>query len=394
MSINELLNELCPDGVEFVKIWEVTAWNKKFSGVAKEMQRKVILYPSVFAKVFDDIEDSTGSVRLLATGIKDEERWTTEEKAGDNLCEGEIVAIPGGGTPNVKYYNGKFVTSDNRIATSLDTNVLSNKFLYYLLSNKIKEITKFYRGASIQHPSMKDILNIEIPLPPIGIQTKIVQVLDQFEKLTAELTAELKCRKLQYKYYRDKLLTFDEKDVEFVKLGDCCEISRGKVYSKKYLAEHMGEYPVYSSQTTNDGILGEIGTYDYDGKFLTWTTDGAYAGTVFYRQGKFSITNVCGLISCSNPNLTLKFLYYWLTIEAPKHVHQGMGNPKLMSNQMANIKIPLPSIETQTKIATILDQFETLTTSLQSGIPAEIEARRKQYEYYRNKLLTFKRKES
>lgn len=82
MSINELLNELCPDGVGFVKIWEVTAWNKKFSGVAKEMQRKVIPYPSVFAKVFDDIEDSTGSVRLLATGIKDEERWTTEKKLG------------------------------------------------------------------------------------------------------------------------------------------------------------------------------------------------------------------------------------------------------------------------------------------------------------------------
>ena len=173
--------------------------------------------------------------------------------------------------------------------------------------------------------------------------------------------------------------------VEFVKLGDVCKISRGKVYSKKYLAEHIGEYPVYSSQTANDGILGRIGTYDCDGKFLTWTTDGAYAGTVFYRQGKFSVTNVCGLISCSNPFLSLKFLYYWLTIEAPKHVHQGMGNPKLMSNQMAKIKIPLPPIDVQIEIVRILDKF----TSLEAELEAELDCRKRQYEYYRDKLLSF-----
>lgn len=173
--------------------------------------------------------------------------------------------------------------------------------------------------------------------------------------------------------------------VEFVKLGDVCKISRGKVYSKKYLAEHIGEYPVYSSQTANDGILGKIGTYDCNGNFLTWTTDGAYAGTVFYRQGKFSVTNVCGLISCSNPILSLKFLYYWLTIEAPKHVHQGMGNPKLMSNQMAKIEIPLPPIEVQTEIVRILDKF----TSLEAELEAELDCRKRQYEYYRDKLLSF-----
>ncbi len=177
--------------------------------------------------------------------------------------------------------------------------------------------------------------------------------------------------------------------VEFVKLGDVCKISRGKVYSKKYLAEHIGEYPVYSSQTANDGILGKIGTYDCDGKFLTWTTDGAYAGTVFYRQGKFSVTNVCGLISCSNPFLSLKFLYYWLTIEAPKHVHQGMGNPKLMSNQMAKIEIPLPPIDVQIEIVRILDKFTSLEAELEMELEAELDCRKRQYEYYRDKLLSF-----
>lgn len=173
--------------------------------------------------------------------------------------------------------------------------------------------------------------------------------------------------------------------VEYKKLIDICSLSRGKVYSKTYLSENMGDYPVYSSQTANNGELGKISTYDYDGEFLTWTTDGAYAGTIFHRKGKFSITNVCGLISLKSKNVLLRFLYYWLGIEAPKHVYQGMGNPKLMSNQMEHIEIPVPPLPIQEEIVRILDHFTELTASLQ----AELQARQEQYEYYRNKLLTF-----
>ena len=87
-----------------------------------------------------------------------------------------------------------------------------------------------------------------------------------------------------------------QKGVEYVKLGEVCKLERGKVFSKKYIEEHPGQYPVFSSQTANNGELGKIDTFNYNGEFLTWTTDGAYAGTIFYREGKFSITNVCGLI--------------------------------------------------------------------------------------------------
>ena len=96
-ELNDLIRKLCPDGVEFVPIWKFTAWDKKFNGVDKKWQANVISYPYVLAKVFDDIEDNTGNVKLLSTGISDKDRWTTEEKAGKNLCEGEIVAIPWGG---------------------------------------------------------------------------------------------------------------------------------------------------------------------------------------------------------------------------------------------------------------------------------------------------------
>ena len=173
--------------------------------------------------------------------------------------------------------------------------------------------------------------------------------------------------------------------VEYRKVGDIANISRGKVMSKEYLKENAGEYPVYSSQTENDGKLGAITTYMFDGEYLTWTTDGANAGTVFYRSGKFSVTNVCGVIDNTSKDVDTKYLYYILNREAPHYVNSGMGNPKLMSNVMARINLPVPPLEVQREIVHILDSFTLLTAEL----TAELTARKKQYEFYRDKLLTF-----
>ena len=171
--------------------------------------------------------------------------------------------------------------------------------------------------------------------------------------------------------------------VEWKKLGEVADIQRGRVISKKYLEEHRGEFPVYSSQTQNDGVIGRIDTYDFDGEYITWTTDGAYAGTVFYRLGKFSITNICGLIKPKD-ELLIKYVFYWLQIEAKKYVASGSGNPKLMSNVVAKIKIPIPSLEIQGKIVNILDKLINYIFELQ----LELQSRTKQYTYYRDKLLS------
>ena len=239
-------------------------------------------------------------------------------------------------------------------------------------------------------PSLtQTVLNrVKIPVPPPEIQREIVHILDNFTALTAELTA----RKQQYEYYRDSLLSFGENQVEWVKIESICSIQRGRVMSKEYIAENKGSYPVYSSQTENNGELGSISSFDFDGEYLTWTTDGANAGTVFYRDGKFSVTNVCGILEVKPDVLLTKYLYYALSIEASKYVNNGMGNPKLMSNVMARIKIPFPSLKKQQEIVTILDQFNELTNDIIFGLPAEISARQQQYEYYRDKLLTFKEK--
>ena len=175
-----------------------------------------------------------------------------------------------------------------------------------------------------------------------------------------------------------------------VAIGDICEITRGRVMSKDYIRDNEGNYPVYSSQTENNGELGKIKTYDFDGEYVTWTTDGANAGSVFYRNGKFSVTNVCGLLKLISEELiSHKYLYYILSQETKKYVNSGMGNPKLMNNVMERITICIPSLEKQISIVNTLDKLNTLCNELTSGLPAEIEARKKQYEYYRDKLLSF-----
>ena len=184
--------------------------------------------------------------------------------------------------------------------------------------------------------------------------------------------------------FLEKLL--DGAEVEWKPLIKVASLTRGRVISKEYLADNLGDYPVYSSQTVNNGEIGKINSFDFDGEFVSWTTDGANAGTVFYRSGKFSITNVCGLIKIQNNlELNYKFLFYWLSIEAKNHVYSGMGNPKLMSHQMEKILIPIPPLSVQTEIVRILDALTALTSELTS----ELTLRRKQYEYYREKLLSF-----
>ncbi len=139
---------------------------------------------------------------------------------------------------------------------------------------------------------------------------------------------------------------------------ELCLLGRGRVISQKEITNNLGTYPVYSSQTQNNGIMGRIGTYDFQGDLVTWTTDGANAGTVFFRSGKFNCTNVCGTLKEKDNNLDLRFLAYKLSTVAKKHVSY-IGNPKLMNGTMSKIELTLPlkTVE-QRQIATILSKVD------------------------------------
>ena len=429
-KLQELINKLCPNGVEFKPIWSLTTWDKKFKGVDRKMQPNVISYPYVLANVFDDIEETNGDVKLLTTGIGGAERWTTEEKAGANLCEGEIIAIPWGGTPNVKYYNGKFVTADNRIATSNDTTVLHNKFLYYWLNNNIDLIAKTYRGAGIQHPSMLDVLNIMIPVPPIEVQEEIVRILDSFSDYAAELQAELQARKQQYEYYRNLLLTFnpsaygcgtddEQKDgvttwgghnykIEWKKMGDVFEMRNGYTPSKNNSEFWVGgTIPWFrmddirengrilsdSIQHITPSAIKGKGLFEANSFILATTaTIGEHALIIADSLANQQFTNLKVRKSLSNLLVT-KFIYYYMFIvdDFCKKNTNVSGFASVDMDKLKRMPFPIPPLELQEKIASILDRFETLVNDLTNGLPAEIAAVKDQYEYYRNKLLTFKK---
>ena len=194
-------------------IWSITAWDKKFNTVAKEKQKIIVKYNYFLAADLKKLESENGTVKILTTSISD--LWADEEKTADVLSEGEIVCIPWGGNPVVQYYKGKFITGDNRIATSLDVKRLSNKYLYYCMQNRLVDISSYYRGSGIKHPDMSKVLDLVIPVPPIEVQSEIVRILDNFTELTA--------RNKQFEYYRTQLLTFSD-EVEMLTLEDVCQI--------------------------------------------------------------------------------------------------------------------------------------------------------------------------
>ena len=397
-QLETLIQTLCPNGVKFVPLWSVTAWDKHFKGIDKSMQQKIVSYPYLLAADLFALDTGEGDVFLLSTGAKT--GWTTEEKAGEYLREGEVVAIPWGGTPNVKYHKGKFVTADNRIATSLDTNVLSNKFLYYWMNNNIDLIASFYRGAGIQHPSMYDILSLQIPLPPLAVQSEIVRLLDKFTLYKSELAAELAARLQQYEYYRDQLLTFDD-TVKRVKLGEVGKICMCKriLKSETNTVKGIPFYKIGTFGRTPDAYISEELFEEYKNKYnyplkgqILISASGTIGRTVIFdgEPAYFQDSNIIWIDNREELVLN-KFLYYYYQLQ-PWNVSTGGTIARLYSYNIENAVIPIPSLEVQERIVSILDRFDMLCHDIREGLPAEIELRQKQYEHYRDKLLTFEAK--
>ncbi|QUH25543.1 restriction endonuclease subunit S [Serpentinicella alkaliphila] len=400
------------DGVEieWKAIWEVTTWDKRFNAVSREKQSRVINYSYLLAAELFKLEQEEGDVFLLSTG----ERigWTTEELAGDYIREGEVVTIPWGKSRPLKdvlkYYKGRFVTADNRIATSSNTDILLNKFLYYWLLNQSVIIDGFYRGSGIQHPNMASVLDMEIPIPPLKVQEEIVRILDAFTELTAELTA----RKKQYTYYRDKLLSFEEGEVEWKALGEVGELVRGNGLPKTDFTEigvpaiHYGQiYTYYGTFTTETKSFVSYETakklkkVDTGDVVITNTSENLEdVGKAVVYLGKVqAVTGGHATIFKPSNQILVKYFAYFTQTEMfasqKRKYAKGTKVIDVSATDMSKIIIPIPTLTEQERIISILDKFDALTSSITEGLPREIELRQKQYEYYRNMLLSFPNQE-
>ncbi|WQT64948.1 restriction endonuclease subunit S [Helicobacter pylori] len=291
---------------------------------------------------------------------------------------------------------------------------LDMKFFFYqcfLLGEWCKKNTNVSGFASVDMTAFK---KYKFPIPPLEIQQEIVKILDAFTELNTELNTELKARKKQYQYYQNMLLDFKgihsnhkdanisaktypkrlktllqtlaPKGVEFRKLGEVCDFQKGKSITKK--AVTFGKVPVISG--------GRQPAYYHNkanrsGETIAISSSGVYAGYVSYWDIPVFLADSFS-VSPKQKTLMPKYLFHYLTTQQDAiHATKSTGGiPHVYSKDLQNFLIPIPPLEIQQEIVKILDQFSLLTTDLLAGIPAEIEARKKQYEYYREKLLTFK----
>lgn len=246
----------------------------------------------------------------------------------------------------------------NYLGFYINSSVFHNQLIPYITGIKVSSISK------------SNIVKTFISFPSFEEQNKIGKMIELLDK-----KIELQQKKIEaLKMYKKGLiqqLKKDSKNWKEYKLNQLFDITRGEVIPKNSLKDiptNEYQYPVYSSQTSNDGILGYDNKFDFNGKFLTWTTDGANAGKVFFRNGKFRCTNVCGLLySTKNIQYINLLTADLLNYETPKHVSY-VGNPKLMNNVMGEIKIKLPSLSVQDYYSNLFELYNNKITIYENNL--------------------------
>lgn len=397
-KLEELIEELCPNGVEYVKLKEIaqiSAGGDLPKNYAKGQKVPTEQYPYPIY--------SNGTEGGALYGFTDSYK-----------IEKEAVTISARGT--IGYHEvraGKFTPIVRLITMIADESKITTKFLHYAM------YVAGIEGETTGIPSLTVPMlgKFTIPLPPLPVQSEIVCILDKFTELTAELRAELTARKKQYEYYMEKLL--NSKDdfpmealgeifstvTDYVAAGSFASIADNVSYkSEPDYAQLVRTMDIKSSFTKGSNVYVDENAF----KFL-WRVNlneesiilpniGVNCGEVYFvtPQDLPYDNNVLGpnAILLRSEKYNNKYLFYLLKTntfqKALKVVISPGGQTKFNKTELKKLKLPIPSLEEQNRIVALLDRFETLCNDITTGLPAEIEARTKQYEYYRDKLLTFK----
>ncbi|MGL2552104.1 restriction endonuclease subunit S [Helicobacter pylori] len=391
-KIERLLHTLAPKGVGFRKLGEVLEYDQpnKYCVTSKEFDKS---YPTPVL--------TAGKTFILG--------YTNEKDNIYQASKNAPVIIFDDFTTATQWVDFPFKVKSSAMKILFSKNPTINiRFIFFYM-----QTIPYNIGGEHARHWISRYSQLEVPIPPLEIQQEIVTILDAFTELNTELNA----RKKQYQYYQNMLLDFNDinqshkdakerlapnypkrlkqllhtlapKGVEFRKLGEVINILKGKQLNKELLLDY-GKYPVMNGGIYASGYWNE---YNTDYPKIIISQGGASAGYVNYMTSKFWAGAHCYAIDLNSEKLNYKFLYYFLknsqTILMKSQF--GAGIPALNKADIETLTIPIPPLEIQQEIVKILDQFSLLTTDLLAGIPAEIKARKKQYEYYREKLLTFK----
>ncbi|HEL1614502.1 TPA: restriction endonuclease subunit S [Streptococcus suis] len=368
--IEKMLQDYCPNGVEWKELGEVCVVktgqqiNKTF------IQNNLGRYP-----VVNSGKEPLGFVNVYNT-------------------ENDPIGITsrGAGVGYVSWNEGKYFRGNlNYSSTIKDSNVILPKFLYYFLKNSSKAIENLCTFEGIPALNKSNLEMLKIPIPPLKIQEEIVKILDKFTEYVTELTAELTDRQKQYSFYRDKLLSFEDEvyQVEWKTLG---EVAENLDYLRKPVTKgsrSSGIYPYYGAS----GIVDYVDDYIFDGDYLLVSEDGANliarkTPIAFSVTGKSWINNHAHVLKFES-DIDRKYVSYYLNhIDLTPYI-SGAAQPKLNQQNLNSIKLAYPKQEVRNKIVQVLDNFDAVCNDLSIGLPKEIELRQKQYEYFREKLLTF-----
>jgi len=263
---------------------------------------------------------------------------------------------------------------------------LEPRFLFHLLTGGS---FLAYLGSALSTTTINNLntgvmRGFRVPVPPLEVQREIVRILDTFSALEAELEAELEARKQQYEHYREQLLAPSE-TAEFKLLVDVVRIKNGKDH--KHL--DVGEIPVYGS----GGIMRFVDSSSAQGPSVLIPRKGSL-GNLFYVEGPFWNVDTIFSTEIDTSLIEPKFLFHQLSIMKLGEMNQAGGVPSQTQGVLNRLRLSVPPLNEQRRIVAILDKFDALVNDLSIGLPAELAARRQQYEYYRDKLLTFKELEA
>ena len=311
---------------------------------------------------------------------------------------GIYVLIAEDGTQSTENYSIQWATgkfwANNHVHVLSGKGELDSRFLFHYL--KQFNFIPFLSGGGRAKLTKGELEKIPIPIPPLQVQKEIVRILDTFTELTAELTAELTTRKRQYNYYREKLLSFDEGEMEWKSLGEICTFINGRAYKAnelleigKYTVLRVGNFFTNENWYYSDLELEEDKYCDNGDLLYAWSA--SFGPKIWLGEKVIYHYHIWKVI----PNLTMvtkKYLFYlldWDTNALKTKHSNGATMMHITKGAIEKRRLPIPPLKEQERIVTLLDKFDILTTSISEGLPKEIELRKKQYEYYRDLLLTF-----
>ena len=379
-KLDEFIQELCPDGVKYLPIPELFITKNGYT-------------PSKANNEFWEngtipwfrMEDIRENGRILTTATQ----YVSEKAVKGKLFPADSIIIATSATigehalikvPSLANQRFTYLTLKDEFKDCVDM-----MFVFYYCFRLDEYCKSHLNQGNFASVDMKQFAAFKFPVPPLPVQREIVRILDNFTELTAELTA----RKKQYAYYRDKLLTMGTEQVAVCNLGDIADIYTGSKPNE--ILDTISDYEYINAGTENSGYTEQP---NCEGDTVTTPSRGQGGiGYVGYQSKPFYLGPLCYAIRSKTQEFIInKYIYHWLVSHSSDILvlkNEG-GTPALNKTDLAKIRIKVPPLSVQNRLVEVLDNFDAICTDLSSGLPAEIEARQKQYEYYRDKLLTFK----